>query len=37
MTTYSGQYLQSIGREVRGRDGGPFDAKITVESVKYEV
>jgi NAD(P)-dependent dehydrogenase (short-subunit alcohol dehydrogenase family) len=36
MTTYSGQYLQSIGREVRGRDGGPFDAKITVESVKYE-
>jgi NAD(P)-dependent dehydrogenase (short-subunit alcohol dehydrogenase family) len=36
MTTYSGQYLHSIGREVRGRDGGPFDARITVESVKYE-
>jgi NAD(P)-dependent dehydrogenase (short-subunit alcohol dehydrogenase family) len=36
MTTYSGQYLHKIGREVRGRDGGPFDAKITVESVKYE-
>lgn len=36
LTTYSGQYLQAIGREVRGRDGGPFDAKITVESVKYE-
>jgi NAD(P)-dependent dehydrogenase (short-subunit alcohol dehydrogenase family) len=35
MTTYSGQYLTQIGREVRGRDGGPFDAKITVESVKY--
>jgi NAD(P)-dependent dehydrogenase (short-subunit alcohol dehydrogenase family) len=35
LTTYSGQYLQKIGREVRGRDGGPFDAKITVESVKY--
>lgn len=36
MTTYSGQYLTQIGREVRGRDGGPFDAKITVESVKYD-
>lgn len=36
LTTYSGQYLAQIGREVRGRDGGPFDAKITVESVKYE-
>ncbi len=35
MTTYSGQYLTQIGREVRGRDGGPFDAKITVDSVKY--
>ncbi len=35
-TTYSGQYLQKIGREVRGRDGGPFDAQITVESVKYD-
>jgi NAD(P)-dependent dehydrogenase (short-subunit alcohol dehydrogenase family) len=35
LTTYSGQYLHAIGREVRGRDGGPFDAKITVESVKY--
>lgn len=36
LTTYSGQYLQQIGREVRGRDGGPFDAKITTESVRYE-
>lgn len=36
LTTYSGQYLQSIGREVRGRDGGPFDARITTESVKYD-
>lgn len=36
LSTYSGQYLAQIGREVRGRDGGPFDAKITVESVKYE-
>jgi NAD(P)-dependent dehydrogenase (short-subunit alcohol dehydrogenase family) len=35
-TTYSGQYLHKIGREVRGRDGGPFDAQITVESVKYD-
>lgn len=36
LITYSGQYLQKIGREVRGRDGGPFDAKITTESVKYD-
>jgi len=36
LTTYSGQYLQQIGREVRGRDGGPFEAQITTESVKYE-
>ncbi len=35
LTTYSGQYLQSIGREVRARDGGKFEAKITTESVKY--
>ena len=35
LTTYSGQYLASIGRAVRGRDGGPFDAKITLQSVKY--
>jgi NAD(P)-dependent dehydrogenase (short-subunit alcohol dehydrogenase family) len=35
-TTYSGQYLHQIGREVRGRDGGPFDARITLESVKYD-
>jgi citronellol/citronellal dehydrogenase len=35
LTTYSGQYLASIGRPVRGRDGGPFDAKVTVSSVKY--
>jgi len=36
LTTYSGQYLQQIGREVRGRDGGPFDANITTESVRYD-
>lgn len=36
LTTYSGQYLTEIGREVRGRDGGPFNAQITTESVKYE-
>jgi NAD(P)-dependent dehydrogenase (short-subunit alcohol dehydrogenase family) len=35
LTTYSGQYLAEIGRPVRGRDGGPFDAKITTTSVKY--
>jgi NAD(P)-dependent dehydrogenase (short-subunit alcohol dehydrogenase family) len=35
LTTYSGQYLAEIGREVRGRDGGPFDARITLQSVKY--
>jgi NAD(P)-dependent dehydrogenase (short-subunit alcohol dehydrogenase family) len=35
LTTYSGQYLTQIGRPVRGRDGGPFDAKVTVSSVKY--
>jgi citronellol/citronellal dehydrogenase len=35
-TTYSGQYLAQIGREVRGRDGGPFNAAVTLESVKYE-
>ena len=35
MTTYSGQYLAQIGRPVRGRDGGPFEANVTVESVKY--
>jgi NAD(P)-dependent dehydrogenase (short-subunit alcohol dehydrogenase family) len=35
LTTYSGQYLAEIGRPVRGRDGGEFDAKVTVESVKY--
>ncbi len=35
LTTYSGQYLAQIGRPVRGRDGGEFDAHITVESVKY--
>lgn len=36
LTTYSGQYLQQIGREVRGRDGGKFDAQITTESVRYD-
>jgi 3-oxoacyl-[acyl-carrier protein] reductase len=35
LTTYSGQYLAKIGRPVCGRDGKPFDAKVTVESVKY--
>ncbi len=35
LITYSGQYLQEIGREVRGRDGGPFEARITTESVRY--
>jgi NAD(P)-dependent dehydrogenase (short-subunit alcohol dehydrogenase family) len=35
LTTYSGQYLAAIGRPVRGRDGGPFEATVTVESVKY--
>jgi len=35
MTTYSGQYLAQIGRPVRGRDGGPFNAKVTLASVKY--
>ena len=35
LTTYSGQFLQSIGREVRGRDGGEFSGKITTESVRY--
>jgi NAD(P)-dependent dehydrogenase (short-subunit alcohol dehydrogenase family) len=34
-TTYSGQYLAEVGREVRGRDGRPFDAQIVVESVQY--
>lgn len=36
LTTYSGQYLQELGREVRGRDGGKFDGKITTTSVKYD-
>jgi NAD(P)-dependent dehydrogenase (short-subunit alcohol dehydrogenase family) len=36
LTTYSGQYLAEIGREVRGRDGGPFEATLTLESVRYE-
>ena len=35
LTTYSGQYLQALGREVRGRDGGPFKARITTEPVIY--
>jgi NAD(P)-dependent dehydrogenase (short-subunit alcohol dehydrogenase family) len=35
LTTYSGQYLAKIGRPVRGRDGGAFDAQVTTESVKY--
>lgn len=35
LTTYSGQYLQAIGREVRGRDGGPFAARITTEPARY--
>ena len=32
---YSGQYLHEIGREVRGRDGGPFDAQVTIAPVTY--
>jgi citronellol/citronellal dehydrogenase len=32
---YSGQYLEEIGREVRGRDGEPFDAMVTTAPVKY--
>jgi NAD(P)-dependent dehydrogenase (short-subunit alcohol dehydrogenase family) len=35
LTTYSGQYLAEIGRPVRARDGGPFEGRVTVESVKY--
>jgi len=35
LTTYSGQYLAKIDRSVRGRDGGPFAAKVAVDSVKY--
>jgi 3-oxoacyl-[acyl-carrier protein] reductase len=35
LTTYSGQYLAQIGRQVRGRDGGAFDGKVTVSSVNY--
>jgi NAD(P)-dependent dehydrogenase (short-subunit alcohol dehydrogenase family) len=35
LTTYSGQYLAQIGRPVRARDGGPFEGRVTVESVKY--
>ncbi|QNA86605.1 SDR family oxidoreductase [Sphingomonas sp. So64.6b] len=35
LTTYSGQYLAAIGRAVRGRDGGVFDAGIATESVRY--
>lgn len=36
LTTYSGQYLAEIRREVRGRDGGPFAATITTQSVHYD-
>lgn len=36
LTTYSGQYLQQIGRDVRGRDGGKFNAQITTQSVVYQ-
>lgn len=36
LTTYSGQYLQQIGRPVRARDGGEFHGSITTESVQYE-
>jgi 3-oxoacyl-[acyl-carrier protein] reductase len=35
LTTYSGQYLAEIGRPVRGRDGGDFQATVTVKSVEY--
>jgi len=34
-TTYSGQYLAEIGREVRGRDGRPFHAAVALASVQY--
>ncbi|CAN5366916.1 SDR family NAD(P)-dependent oxidoreductase [soil metagenome] len=33
--TYSGQYLAELGRPVRGRDGGPFDARVAVAPVAY--
>lgn len=36
LTTYSGQYLEAIGRPVRGRDGGPFAATVTTQSVQYQ-
>lgn len=36
LTTYSGQYLAGIGRAVRGRDGGPFEATVTLRSVQYD-
>ncbi|MBU6266701.1 MAG: SDR family oxidoreductase [Sphingomonadales bacterium] len=36
LTTYSGQYLETIGRPVHGRDGGAFDGKVTRKSVRYE-
>jgi NAD(P)-dependent dehydrogenase (short-subunit alcohol dehydrogenase family) len=36
LITYSGQYLAEIDREVRGRDGGPFAARITTQSVQYD-
>ncbi len=34
-TLYSGQYLAEINRPVRGRDGGEFNAMITVNPVSY--
>ncbi|WP_298670981.1 SDR family NAD(P)-dependent oxidoreductase [uncultured Sphingomonas sp.] len=34
-TTYSGQFLAEIGREVRGRDGGVFTGTVAVQSVRY--
>ena len=36
LTTNSGQYLQQIGRPVRGRDGGEFHGNITTRSVQYD-
>ena len=35
LTTYSGQYLEAIGRPVRGRDGQPFAARVTTAPVRY--
>lgn len=36
VTTSSGHYLAEIGREMRGRDGGPFEATVTLQSIHYD-